>query len=662
MGLATMSSPGFIDRKKITHKEIIAEDLLNQEGTSVKPSELIIVYPISESRNYRLDIGKLCFLDRAQVNSRRSLVRPQSFCTRRESAIASRIYDLAALSSNVLSYTLNFLDWIDGSKRGWDIESYEDMKEAYFYYTNSLIDRTRQSNVNVKGQSISTIHSSRAQKGARELIKLFVPEVSENEVMTWAVRLSKKNRKTITPKLNNADFAKNFAILLKVFDQLSNFILGGQEWPLKIDLKGVGLPYEQLLIAGEFMDSFTHNNPFKPGYWALKDGRIRKYKEFMDELIDLDKHQKRVMAASLREFLDRHKSKSDPNVYVAQESIIRAYCNTAVYAFCLAIVADSGANFSVLTTLDWEESENIKSINKMRVVGRKLRANGKTQDICVSPRFQPYFRKFLKLRKYMGCDGKKGTWLFNKNTKKLVPLPVKAEMKDVNRRLFRILKVPIKVPGSREWRWNVSYEYLNASGGDIELVSRVLGNTHDTVRRHYGYGTFENSAIELGDFFNELIEYSKNRARVDDRLIPVAVDHDSPRTLTGGCLAEKSADASLVEGFTAAVTKPDCGIPVTCFLCSFYAIHIDTEDFLKILSAMDWLKMQGGRVSQNHDEYLAKYEPIITRIEEILAQASKIHPMALDAFDAAKKSIAIGAYDPYWKVQIDALIESEAVL
>lgn len=657
-----MSEANLIPRKSLKYTEIDVDELLDQQLFGVNSSEIVLVYRLTQNRNLRRDIGRLCFLERDQTNPRNVLINPQSFSPQRESALSKRIFDLAALNPDVMLYAINFLDWIDKSRRNWNIESHKDMKEAYFEYTNYLVDRTRQSKVRKNSNTISTLHSSRAQKGARDFIAIFVPRVSESEVKTWAVRLSKKNTKLMNPKLSNDEFSRKFAILVRVFDQLTDFILGSQEWPLKLSMKGLGFPYNEILIAGDFMDSFTHDTPDKQGYWVLRDGRLRTFKEFSHEITGLSRSERHKFSARLREFFYSNASDDRKGVYVAPNATVQAYCNTAVYLFSLAVVADSGANFSVLNTLDWEENENIKDLNKTRIVGRKHRANGKVQDVSVSPRFQPYFRKYLRLRKYMGCDGKKGTWLFNKNTKKLVQLPIKAEMDAFHKRLFRLLKVPVKIPGPRDWRWNVSYEYLNASDGNVELVSRILGNTTDTVRKHYGYGTFENSAVELEDFFAQLMAFSKEKTRVDDRLIPVVVDQEAPKTLTGGCRGQEIGDASLADGFTDAVTKPDCGVPVTCFLCSFYAIHIDFDDFLKILSAKEWLKMQGEQVSRNHDEYLAKYEPIIHRIDEILLQASEVDHESKRAFEMAAERVERGDYDTYWKIQIDALIESGAAL
>lgn len=657
-----MSETTFIPRKSFKYTEIDVDELLDKGHLHVDPSELVLVYRVTQNRNLRRDIGRLCFLERDQTNSRNVLVNSESFSPEREFALSKRVFDLAVLKPDVMAYAINFMDWIDGSKRHWDIESYNDMREAYFEYTNYLMDRTQQSKIRNNSNAISTIHSSRAQKGARDLITIFVPGVAENEVKTWAVRLSKKNKKVKTPKRSNDELSRKFAILLRVFDQLTDFILGSQEWPLKLDMTGLGFPYNEILIAGDFMDSFTHDTPDKQGYWVLRDGRLRTFKEFNNELTSLSKSERNKFSARLREFFYDHASNDRKGVCVAPMGTIRAYCNTAVHLFSLAVVADSGVNFSVLSTLDWEESDNIKDLNKARLVGRKHRANGKVQDVSVSPRFQPYFRKYLKLRKYMGCDGRKGTWLFNKNTKNLVPLPVKTEMDVFHKKLSRILKVPVKIPGPREWRWNVSYEYLNATDGDVELVSRILGNSTDTVRQHYGYGTFEKSAVELDEYFTQLMAFSKRKTRVDDQLIPVVVDEEAPKTLTGGCRGQEMGDASLADGFTDAVTKPDCGVPITCFLCSFYAIHIDVDDFLKILSAKEWIKMQGEQVSRNYDEYLAKYEPILYRIDEILLQASEVDHETKIAFETAKECVERGDYDTYWKIQIDALIEYGATL
>jgi hypothetical protein len=243
------------------------------------------------------------------------------------------------------------------------------------------------------------------------------------------------------------------------------------------------------------------------------------------------------------------------------------------------------------------------------------------------------------------------------DAKQLKLLSKKPEAISIKHHAEYLLRSKVPWVGARDWRWNVSYEYLDASNGDLRMVSRVLGNEQATVRKHYGFADFESSAKELTAFYRELTEYSRRRVRISQELIPVKLNDDSARTLTGGCEGKSTEDAILVNGFTSEAPQPDCGIPTTCFMCNNYALHADEQDFRKILSVKYWLKVQGRSVAINDDEFLSKYQPIIERIEEIISQALLLSSEVKSLITSISQQVDAGQFDPYWQVQIDALID-----
>ena len=92
-------------------------------------------------------------------------------------------------------------------------------------------------------------------------------------------------------------------------------------------------------------------------------------------------------------------------------------------------------------------------------------------------------------------------------------------------------------------------------------------------------------------------------------------------------------------------------------MCENYALHADEIDFRKILSVKYWLENIGRSVAINNDEFLGKYQPIIGRIEEILAQALMLSPEIKILITSISQQVDAGQYDPYWQVQIDTLID-----
>jgi hypothetical protein len=443
-----------------------------------------------------------------------------------------------------------------------------------------------------------------------------------------------------------------FAILLRLFEQVTDFLLNKEKLPLKLDMVGLELPYGTLNIWGGELSSESIYGKNEWKFWGIKSDKMLGWAEIdaraREHGVILGSRQRSYYNDFIRELRGRE--------YRPTPAWVKKLANCAIDAFCYGIMADSGCNWSVLRDIDFSNVTFVKELDKTRLVSIKPRAENKIQHIEINARFKPFFNKYRQLRDWMGVDKRYGIYRYGEKGK-LKPTEKRLDAAGRRNRIEYLLGVDIPWVNARDWRWNVSYEYLNASNGDIRMVARVLGNEVDTVRKHYGFADFETSATELTSFYRELTEFARRRVRKSQELIPVKFDEDSPRILTGGCVGQKTEDANLVVGFTEDAPQPSCGVPVTCFMCDKYAIHADEQDFRKILSAKSWLESQGRSVAINEDEFVMKYQPIIERIEEILECAIKLSVETKELVNLTRKQVEAGQYDPYWQAQIDALID-----
>ncbi|KZZ46918.1 hypothetical protein A3759_06135 [Thalassolituus sp. HI0120] len=641
-------------RREVVHIRVDQEDFI--ERLNEHQAEQVILQWGSESEYpERRDIGQLCYLDRKQT-SKFAKVNLTSLCEIRKSHVRKILNSALYRSREHISYMRNFIDYIDFEYHDFcDFDKKLDLKKAYVAYTRHLQHRLNQSKIKKSEAAIGSKVASRRQHGAIMAISCLIDSVSESAIQTWAPKISRKDKEDCLPSIrqSNKHYARMFAIHLHVFDQISDFILEEKLLPLELDMSGLDMPYNKIFVWTNRMNSENIYEKSDWRYWGVRGRELLGWSELSSlaagEGIRMNNSQKTYH----REFKnDLRTAEGKPT-----QKRLQTLANIAVNSFSFALIADSGANWAVLREVDFDNPRFVKELEKTRLISVKKRAGSKNQDVSISVRFKPFFQKYLKLRKWMGVEQRYGIFQFGMNGD-LKLQALKANAKGIRSRLEYLLMAEVPWVNARDWRWNLSYEYLKASNGDVRMVARVLGNGTNQVRKHYGFADFETSAMELSTFFKELTFSARKRARkFPEKVIPVKIDDAAPGIVTGGCTGTTVEDATLAEGFTNDVPQPSCGTPVTCFMCDKYALHINEDDFRKVLSAKYWLMKQGLSVSINSDEYLAKYQPLIERIDEILEQGAKQSDEAKKISEKITKEVKLGQYDSYWKIHIDALID-----
>lgn len=616
--------------------------------------QVILQWGADEEYPERCDIGQLCYLDRLQ-SKKHAHVNISSFCEIRKRSVENILWAAAYMSHEHICYIRIFINFIDQEfGEPCDISNEGDLKSAYISYTKYLQHLLQLSKINISKKGISSKSASRKQYGAIKAIQTLLENISEESVKPWAPMISRKDGDNNLPIIrdNNDHYSRMFAIHLRVFIQITDFLLSGEVLPLKLNMQNLGLSNSKLHLWTKNSSSECTYDKSNWKYWGLKKDEILDWSNIVNNAskqhISFDKNQNAYYRAFKRRIND---AKYRPN-----KAWVNALANRAISSFCYGLIADTGCNWSTLRYIDFDKITFVKELDKTRLISLKIRADSKTQYIEMNARFKPIFRRYQQLREWMKVKERYGIFRYG-DARQLKLLPKKPDAISIQHHVEYLLRSKVPWVGARDWRWNVSYEYLDASGGDVRMVSRVLGNEQTTVRNHYGFADFESSAKELTIFYRELAEYSRRRVRISQELIPVKLNDESPRTLTGGCEGKSIEGAILVKGFTSQAPQPTCDIPTTCFMCENYALHADEQDFRKILSVKYWLEIQGRNVAINYDEFLSKYQPIIDRIEEILGQALLLSSEVKFLIESISQQVDTGQYDPYWQVQIDALID-----
>jgi hypothetical protein len=618
------------------------------------PEQVILQWGADEEYPERCDIGQLCYLDRLQ-NKKHAHVNISSLCEIRKKSVENILLTAAYMSHEHICYVRIFINFIDQEfGEPCDISNEGDLKSAYISYTKYLQHLLQLSKINISKKGIGSKSASRKQHGAIKAIQALLENISEETIKPWAPMISRKDGDNNLPTIrdNNDHYSRMFAIHLRVFIQVTDFLLKEETLPLILNIQNLGLHHEKLHIWSRTSSSECAYDKTNWKHWGLQNDKILDWPVIVNIASNKGISLEEIQYTYYRDFKKNiSDAKNRPN-----NAWTKALVNRAISSFCYGLIADSGCNWTTLRYIDFDNIIFVKELDKTRLISLKIRADSKAQHIEMTARFKPIFRRYQKLREWMKVKERYGIFKYG-DAKQLKLLSKKPEAISIKHHAEYLLRSKVPWVGARDWRWNVSYEYLDASGGDVRMVSRVLGNEQTTVRKHYGFADFESSAKELTIFYRELAEYSRRRVRISQELIPVNLNDDSARTLTGGCEGNSTEDAILVKGFTSQAPQPTCDIPATCFMCENYALHADEQDFRKILSVKYWLEIQGRSVAINDDEFLSKYQPIIDRIEEILAQALLLSPEVKFLITLISQQVDAGQYDPYWQVQIDALID-----
>jgi len=552
---------------------------------------------------------------------------------------------------------VRFIDYID-RKYGCPSLSQIDMVDAYINYTQYLFEQIGFSNIAQKSMNTRR-HASTLQRCAAFVASVASGlELEQVKSSTFIIRLDRASvvQPGIKNKLDVQD--KVFAVHLKIFNAIAEFVINQQPFPLVIE-EDKALEMDKAIYFTK--DTHSGNN-FRatssrqwPGFVFTEHGMLRwqEARELASKAgVALGPARGTDYQRYYEQFVD-YKERNRARV----RDNYRILANMAVKHFVHAIIADSCCNLSVLLSTQMQEVQLLKGIDKTRLLSIKGRAGYKKQTIEITNRFLPYYKKYICLREWMLGHNNTHVKLIIKFMKASMAIAPDALFNDCKISFFKSPFFPKNLPSIRfnEYRKGGSYHYLGITAGDIGYTAAVLGNSPETARKHYAYKHLEDSAAELYQFFEAF--HKSCLVKATQTPVPVRVVENAPKINTGRCTCTSDGKPTLIEGFTADAPEPDCDAPVACFFCKHFGIHADEVDLTRLLSVREFITIQSQSKSRNMNEHYIKFLPIIARIDEIIEQFKLTQTNAEQVVQRALDNISSGNLDPYWAARINAMID-----
>ena len=349
-------------------------DIQNQE-----PEQVILQWGADDAYPERRDIGKLCYLDRL-TGKRNAHVNLMSICKTRKLAIKKFLIAAVNMSSEHANYARKFIDFIDqefGERCNLFIE--EDLKKAYIAYTRHLQHLLQLSKVDVSNKRIGSKLASRRQHGAIKIILVFLEHSSVEMIKPWAPIISRKDECNGLPIIrnNNEHYSRMFAIHLRLFEQVTNFIINKKKLPLILNMHGLKLPYNRLYIwaGGTSSESIYVKTDWR--HWGLKNDSLPDW----THINELARKQGIILCNKQIIHYYQFKSTLKNSKYRPTQAHIRNLINRTIDSFCYGLVGDSGCNWSTLAHIDFDNITFIKELDKTRLISIKPQQISKTKEM-----------------------------------------------------------------------------------------------------------------------------------------------------------------------------------------------------------------------------------------------------------------------------------------
>ncbi|WP_328189615.1 hypothetical protein [Marinobacter sp. OP 3.4] len=639
-------------------------DSEDKAPNDVVPEQAVVNYPLQPS--YKIHAYKFCYLDRASLipdvspsSAFARRVNPASLCPKRCKLMARLIR--LAINGALVPYRayriVSIMDWIDAKGRGEDLHSVDDAKRLYADFTQYLLHMARLSQVgDKKGFGLGT--ACHKQEAMADLIKLST-NVPLYTVRTWATQLTRNAQDLPQPRLTENDAKTAYHLHSRFFWGYSQLVLSDHAAaaPLKIQLSDLG--YEDFVAFNHNVTSYTKYG----ARGAKKNWRNVAFSEagFDDDIQSVARKTKAqgiCFDANQRENYRASQRVLVVDNFQLSEGTIRHFANRAIKHFGYMLMFASGCNADHLSGIDCQKSLLPKEDGANRMIAFKGRAKNELQKVTVPSAFQKDWRQMIRLREWMSsyCDQDAPKFglcyvpLRGNNKNKLVKLD--------DRTLKDSLAWPENGPSlvSRTARKSKIQRVLEISGGDVGLVAEMVSNKPNTIQKHYGFKTFEDSAKQLSQFFTAL-KTSAN-LRVSGKVKPPIVS-SGEKILTGKCVAKTEDDRRYIDGIDE-VRAPEltCGAPLACFFCKSFGIFNNYEDIHRILSVAAYIKFQSIQRSQALEIHGEKFLPIVARIEEIVEAFKKRSKAAKDIVQRSSRSIEKGDLDPFWLAQVNSLLDA----
>lgn len=539
------------------------------------------------------------------------------------------------------------------------------MKQAYCDYSLLLWNRVSQSNLS---KSLKRATARGYQEGATQTILLAFNNIDEDTVKSWSLRIQYRRGESgfkVLESTRCATISRDAHRYL--FNKISEYLLGddhAKPFVLKPELK-LGITGQIYLSPANWNLHGLNKTP--PSYFEKSGGlgRKRLYELLYDrngDLISVDKLMGALDAEIEKNgpFNDKEVRSRIHKYYRAavatgqqDESIIetnfgRDLFNIASIHFSHLILADSGANLAVLCSAPLVEPTNLEREGKFRILSFK-RKGDKQFSLRLSPLAKKYWSRYLALCQKFGISGS--------------PLTGPQYFKKAQAHIYTISNKNLTNPtkfwnsgnlwvNAKDWR-DYSVNLSLTVTKDVRYSANQHQHTVETSRKHYIAVENQVAVKELSDFFSGLASVV-NLYKGKPVAVKIISNDKGGQGLTGTCTSQGSTKD---EGFSDEAPNPRCSAMLSCFFCKSYALRATEEDVLMLLSIKEWLPLHSRASSLNMDEHLLKFQPIIERLDDIIADFSDKNEQYTKIVQQAKRQIEIGNLHSYWEMKIAALNE-----
>lgn len=647
-------------------RPIVVLDFKDKDIEILHPQFSVIMGDNKASNGKRyLDFGSLCYLRRkvptrnAQINYVGSKVDLSSLEHQRL-LITRHLIELARQKLNfttalhLFTTTKIFIDWIDDQKNQYSFGKMESLKEAYRDYTSYLLQRINDSGIRAAPLKQASAFS---RQTAARLVITIATGLHESEVTSLATYITRRhNLGHINLKQPNSDIqARTFSALVNFIEEAHQLLVRGDEFPMRLASPG-NEPH--FLYSCNQITNKSNNAEFSINRMLNSCPKFPTWDE-VSKYFNLS-GKGHATKQERSNYETARKANTRKNLELKCELRLQVG-NHAMCAGMLAFIAATGANYSIAQALEMDSSEIVPSTQGQRFSGTKARANGKIVYPEFGVQFAPIFRKILELREWV-LNGRKSDLVFmvapqNSNSISFIGQCNLVTLKS----LLLKCQPATKWIAPRQWRKNVSYQYIGISGGDFQLTAEKLGNTERTLQLNYSRPALEEFAAQMSGFFDAMYSAAVDRTR-NVESIPVRItDTKRPEAVTGigSCENGFVAEPMRAPGFTQMAPKPSCNDPETCLFCAFYAVHADEDDIRRLLSLRYLITAINGQ--QPHDKWITKFGPTIHRIDEILISIQEKSYNSKETINRICDEVESGALHTFWAIHFDTLVYVGAV-
>lgn len=324
----------------------------------------------------------------------------------------------------------------------------------------------------------------------------------------------------------------------------------------------------------------------------------------------------------------------------------------AAHSFLIMFIASTGFNPSQAIAVRWSEDLEAAVMNpestRQGFKMIKYRANHRVVHFEIGVEYMVFFRKYLKLRKYLlrgeKCDflffGFKGVDIKDpKNS--LVPLTPGA----IKRWFIKVSRFCPDIPNITARHWRAAKQDFVIRNHDPMTASVIMQHSLNTAIKNYSNGSDVVHQSELNTFFGQ----------IEKVILEKGASVDQGKSVPMGLCSSPNNPKTISETIP---INPNCNTPDGCLSCDKFRIHVDEEDIRKLLSARFCIRI----ISKFSDEQAAIFQPLdyfLSRIDFLLGLLRGKDRGLVDQIE--NEVDAQGELDRYWQAKVEMFMELELI-